>query len=549
MKQNKKHGTAVLIILALIALIIVPVSAETLTGSLGSTDSIYANYVYGGANNFRGEVFHTLYAYNMEYTSGTNTIIFISNSTLGTKPTFTNATKSGNTTTFIAKVGAVQVGSGTIGYQRIFSGAPPVEQYGGYVWVTFNNYNTSGFTGDQTVDLIWSGLDGLAYTQASPATVPPLATGYMVFAVNGWYPEAARGDFIVSRNDISTSDYTATKPGGLGITGNVYKTTGTSQITIYDSILNTPVSSEYTVSSTNFSFNVPRSSIIVSMLTPFGIRYNSSILFAPTVTPTPTPTWTDTDPIPSGYVRTWFRNVNGQAGGSIYNSNLMLRDVQNNTWRNYTADLDGAAYIDTLPNHTIDGYGTATGFYNTSRLGLATYPNGMWDLSLYPVGSLLNPGTGNVNLIITVNDKTTGLKLNSILKVVKPDGSMTVESTGSSGTVTTVVPNASYILVTATKTGYESATKGITTSSLGPDSLQIELTKTTVTPVVTATPLPGQLTPAPTQDPNDPSLHGGDTSPKAQEMMNWLAMNGMDLVQICFLITVLALLGVKFGKR
>jgi hypothetical protein len=74
------------------------------------------------------------------------------------------------------------------------------------------------------------------------------------------------------------------------------------------------------------------------------------------------------------------------------------------------------------------------------------------------------------------------------------------------------------------------------------------LSKLTVTPTITATPLPGEVTPRPTTDPNDPSLHGGDTSLKAQEMMNWLAMNGMDLVQLCFLVTVLALLGVKFGK-
>ena len=68
-----------------------------------------------------------------------------------------------------------------------------------------------------------------------------------------------------------------------------------------------------------------------------------------------------------------------------------------------------------------------------------------------------------------------------------------------------------------------------------------------VTTVPTAPTGPGGTTPVHV-DPNDPSFHGGDTSMKAQEMMNWIAMNGMTLVQLCFLVTVFALLGVKLGK-
>ena len=76
----------------------------------------------------------------------------------------------------------------------------------------------------------------------------------------------------------------------------------------------------------------------------------------------------------------------------------------------------------------------------------------------------------------------------------------------------------------------------------------LELSKATVTAAPTSTIPPGGVTPVITQDPNDPSLRGGDTSLKAQEMMNWIAMNGMTLVQLCFLVTVLALMGVKLGK-
>ena len=560
MKQNKKHGTAALIILALIALIIVPVSAETLTGTLGGSDDQFISYTptLGGSSTSGGDG-SVLYVNDIEYSLATESLVHFDYDL----PTYyADAPKNGNTATFIARrintTGPI-VATGTIGYMRNYNFLG-VEQLGYQYWI-FNNWDSANLsTGDQYIYLTGYNYTAFGISDFGAATNLDggITSGQLTTqatkasSLSGNIGYKTRGSYTRQSGETVFADYSFTSPSGIGIVGTVTKThlgtTYPSKIYIYNATSNAILTSDTTVSSVDLVFASLTQPIKVSLIGSLGSVYNSSILFAPTVTPTPTTTWTDIDPIPAGYVRTWFRNVNGQAGGSIYNSNLMLRDVENNTWRNYTADLDGAAYIDTLPAHTVDGYGTATGFYSTSRLGLAAYPNGMWDLSLYPTGSLLNPGTGNVNLIITVNDKTTGLKLNSLLRIVKPDGSVNGESTGSSGSVVTVVPNVSYILVTATKTGYESATKGITTSSFGPDSLQIELTKTTVTPVVTATPLPGQLTPAPTQDPNDPSLHGGDTSFKAQEMMNWLAMNGMDLVQLCFLVTVLALLGVKLGK-
>jgi hypothetical protein len=305
--------------------------------------------------------------------------------------------------------------------------------------------------------------------------------------------------------------------------------------------------SESVISEDDFVFQVLQNAIYISALTPRPEYVNSSVMFAlpsPTITPTPTPTGS-----PAGYIRTYIQNVNGQTSGQIHNSNLMIRDVENNTWSNWTNDSDGTGYIDTYFSHTIDAYGTATGYTSSSRLGLVPY-DGVYELIMFPTNYFLDPGAGNINLIVLVNDKQTSSPLTSApVSATIPSGATIGGSTGVASTETFVVPNNSVIYVTASKIGYVSGTKTITTSDFGPDTIRIELSKATVTPTVTSTIPPGGVTPAITQDPNDPALHGGDTSFKAQEMMNWLAMNGMQLVQLCFLVTIFALLGVKLGGR
>ena len=67
-------------------------------------------------------------------------------------------------------------------------------------------------------------------------------------------------------------------------------------------------------------------------------------------------------------------------------------------------------------------------------------------------------------------------------------------------------------------------------------------------PTPTRTVVPGEITVRPTIDPLSPEENNGDTSLKAQEMMNYIANNGLQLVELCFLVTIFALLGIKFGK-
>jgi hypothetical protein len=557
MKTNKKT-ILIIALLALVSLMIIPVNAETLTGTLG-TSSVLTNTVYNLANAGGSSTgnFTTIQILGIEYTKGLSAIIHYD--ATGDKMSFDSGAPSGMVSSFIAHhdniTGAV-VGTGSWGYQRSFS-ALGVEQEG-FQYINFDTWTgATALTGDQMIFLEYDEKSAY-YPKSGSASATTLTTSnrigvgktFPVYAAVGAGQRA--GDYSIVSNDGVLNTYTVIKPSGSGIAGSVVKSvSGTeypSRVWIFNGTFPyLVITNEIANTNTTFSFTSPSSSIKIGIQSPnFGTWYNSSILFAPTVTPTPTTTWTDIDPIPSGYVRTWFINSDGATGGAIYGSHINLYDVENASWRNWSTLVNNLAYIDTLPTHTINAYGTATGYTGDTRLGLPAADT-VYELILW--AGLLAPGTGNVNLQIIVSGSPSGMAVPDVtLAIAQPSGAVEGGRTGETGTYVAVVPNTSLIRVTASKSGYSTVTSTITTSAAGPDTLRITLSRLSVIPTITATPLPGEVTVRPTTDPNDPSLHGGDTSLKAQEMMNWLAMNGMDLVQLCFLVTVLALLGVKFGK-
>jgi PKD repeat protein len=257
-----------------------------------------------------------------------------------------------------------------------------------------------------------------------------------------------------------------------------------------------------------------------------------------------TPNNCEIEPIP-GYIRTYAQTNDGMTSGGIYNSNIQMHDMEGGAWSNVT-NSGGWWCIDTLPGHSLNIYAQATGYTSAETLG-ASANGGRHYLVMWP-DYIPAPSAGNVTLYALVYDQQTGAPL--YLSMVRVDGNTintVLTTTGPEGQAMFTIKNDTSIHVTASKTGYSSITKVITTSHFGPDTVMISLPRLTVTTIPTATTGPGGTTPV-YVDPNDPSLRGGDTSLKAQEMMNWIAMNGMTLVQLCFLVTVLALLGVKLGK-
>jgi hypothetical protein len=507
--------------------------AETLTGSLGG--EIYSQSIFDAGATGSSLSLNYFNVHNIQYSGDTEAIILFD------KPGHLGTTDAGSppgiSTPFIARLnapGGAPIVSGTIGYQKVFDSLG--NQLPGYQYVVFSGgWNISTLTGDTVLYLDYTRSNLYNFSKSGGAYIPS-ASGDMVFTfqqglggVSGTYQR----NFVTRLHNT----YSVTKPSGLGISGYVDKSDGgvtyNSQVFILDSNRGV-IASESTVSDNSFNFTVINSSVFISLLDPIGTWYNTSLLFGTIPTPTPTPI--TTGGIPTGYTRTYVQNIAGTSGGAVHNSNIYIKDVENSTWSNWTNDSDGTGYIDTLPSHTIDAYGTGTGYVSASRSGLSPF-DGVYELVLWNSADFPDAGTGNINLIVLVNDRTTSEAIVSAsVSVTFPSGATNQYGTGAAGTAQFVVPNVSVINVRATKSGYNSANKVLTTSAFGPDTIRVELDKQTVTPVITATPFPGELTPRPTIDTRT------DVE-KDADIMNLIRDNGSTLVSLAIVVTIVSLIG------
>jgi len=567
MKTITKNLILIIALLALVSMMIMPVSAETLTGTLGGPgQNTYLNVATNSSYAQNPDNDYTHFSIKgAQTTAGLKTIIHFD----AIFPPYFTCPDTSGTVLFNVTHDGIKMGEGTFGFQRFWAGWPIATEQLGYQYYEFSSWNTSGQTGG-----IGSKINYQGYAEGvTPCGMAPHAIQYTqsVAKIQGWETQptlivfgaspTTGGESLYTNYGSYTNvfdtpfenRYTVTKPLGLGIKGYVNKTIGgttyNSQIFIENATSGVSIASDTTIIGTDFSFNVPLDNIRIKALTQNG-WFNSSVLFAPTPTPTPTSTPTPTTTIPAGYVRNnlyvWDQNDAQIAGADVD-----VRDVENASWTNTTADADGWITIDTLPYHTVNVYAhypTAGIYLSNEILGLETgyYGGHNWVLVLYPY---VTTPSGFVTLYINTRNYDTKAVLTGVNLQIKNlvTGAITGESTGSTDSVSTVVTNATNYQITGSKSGYLSKTININSGEASSKTVVVELSKATVTPVPTATTGPGGTTPV-YVDPNDPSLHRGDTSLKAQEMMNWIAMNGMTLVQLCFLVTVLALFGVKLGK-
>jgi PKD repeat protein len=268
-----------------------------------------------------------------------------------------------------------------------------------------------------------------------------------------------------------------------------------------------------------------------------------------TVTPTPSPT------IPAGYIRTEIITMD------IYNNvitgtNINILDNEAAVWKNSTNDADGLSYIDTLPYHTLNVYGSytqvANEYQDNTLIGISTgYDGGIrfW-LILYPYN--VGTGAGNTDLYVTVMGNPGLVPIsNAQVRIDIPNNASLFGYTSGSGVQRFTVPNNTVLHVTGSKSGYQSQTTVMNSGSGTTAFANIVLDRLTVTSTPTSTVPPGGVTTpitlAPGKNP-DGSYQAGYSTIRGQAMMNWLAENGMMLVQLCFLVTIFALLGVKLGK-
>ena len=296
------------------------------------------------------------------------------------------------------------------------------------------------------------------------------------------------------------------------------------------------------------AFFITGSDIWASMYIPAtGAFVNSTDRKFPflTLAATPTPTPTTTTP-PTGYVNTYFQCVDGNDNSRISGCNLMLKDNFDGSWSNSTADDDGTYFITTHENATVSGYATATGYLATERTGLPTFSEGLYELIMWPsdsycatpgsCGTAYDPGSGNINLLVMVNDHDTGDSISgSEVKLVESAGATTYGSTNSAGVATFIVSNQTQFRVVASKSGYTGTSKIHTTSAFGPDTVRLELSKSYVTasPTVTVTDASGNVV---------ETLDMRPSSEKDAAMMEKLRDAGPQIIDLCIagiMITIL----------
>ena len=531
----------------LISLMIMPVMAldeDIVLGTLGGTTESYVEYEKTGAS--LSAPFGSLHMHGAEYAIGTTGYVHFDEA--GEESHYAAGSPSSvNSVPFnlLNITGDSVIARGTFGYMRNFD--DDEVEIAGYQWLVFDSWENLTHIGGSGYFEIEINKTAAHLTSIRSSVNINTTSGYMTFGyLSGGVTEyGSVGNNVRLTSPTTYAEYTAVKPSGIGIEGVISKThlgtTYMSKAYIFNADTDAVLGSDSTVNQEDFYFNILNQPIIIGIQDTALNWYNSSVLYF-SAAPTPTPA-----PI-TGYSRTWFVTVDGLTGGTVYGSDINLLDVESGEWTNETDTEYGMAYIDTLPYHTINAYGLADEYTSTSRLGLDAHDNTIYELIIWT--GLPDPGEDKVNLLVTVDSADTGSALAqvSVQMIVISTGLTKLQSTGQSGTTLFNAPNATALKITASKPGYILASKTITTTDFGPDSVRIGLKLATVTPAITTTPFPGEVTARPTVLPGceDPdSLECAQAKDKG--MMNQVRDFAPILITMACIMTLFYIMG--GGKR
>lgn len=537
------------------------VSATIITGSLGADSN-------AGINKFVGPTYtsdtppmairindvqstggmFSFAMFNINVTGQNTPIIFAS----GPPP----LTWAGDTTPITLSYGGLTRATGIIGVQRLFTGATPPVEYAGYFWMSFDNWTPGTLTGDMDWSLsynatkLYNPVPTNGNGSSIEVTAPP---GYFNLVSYSYGLGQTAGDYYYIKQESCHADYTVTSPAGVGINGSINKLGTSSRAYVVNSVTRTVLANEGSQSNTYFNFSVLQQPIYIAVMSPTMIWYNSSVFFGPAIpTPTPAPT------IPSGYIVTYFRTFDPLGNSDIHGADISLYDVEAATWTNYTADADGRGEIYTLPYHTVNAIGhyPTAGIYNDGILtGAETgyYGNSgnLYYLDMYPY--TLAPPAGWTDLYTTVreaDDKSPVFRASIGITNVAT-GAYYGTNSGSTGVSVDTFPNNTALRIVVSKSGYQTATVVTNTGTGATKYVYVDLTRSTVTPVVTATPLPGEITVRPTYSPGcDPSAYDAAicSGGKDSDMMNQVRDAGPGLIGLAIIATMLGLIKLMMKK-
>ncbi len=557
----------------LLMIAVMPVSAgQTYSGSLAQAGAGWAetNYV----ETSTGSNGRTYLRVNDIENSG-DTVSYFHFDQVGTHASFDSGAPAYASTNFTLWSGTHLLATGTIGYQRNFNTAWPIPaEIEGYQYLLFNSWNITGLSGDG----VWLDPEynhtlvynmGYGYYGSHDVGSYPSGTGGFNQWMTGPTTAIQAGTHTWNRNYQFENSYTVEQRDDTLLYGAVIKNVGgtiyNSRAMVFRADTGALVASESISSGTQFNFTAYPRNIIIGAKDSRGTTWNSSELVfvspATTTTPTPTPTpatpGTNTTPIhdipiPAGYVRTEATCNNGDTGGVINGCDISIYDIQGGAWNNVTGRYDGTWYIDTLPSHTLNMHSYYAGYSEGYEFGVPTSTGTIittYRLTMWP-STIAAPDDGYLYLKVIVADLDTKEFVEGATVSIRDSTGLTqVDTVPYTGNVEFEVPNSSMVYVSASKNGYVTTSKTYTMSAFGlvQDVVRIEMSKKYVT--ATQTPVANRTTvdPAGTPDPSGGS--SAYSAAKGQNMMDYLAANGMDLVQLCFLVTILGLMGIKLGGK
>lgn len=473
------------------------VSAENYQGTLGEEGTNYTTFSGESGSNI--EVLQPLavagYANDIELSGNMKSVVVFSTvastyamkldtgapSGATTSAKFIQCTGEGtNTSTGLPSqcVGGRVLGTGTVGYQRIYNTAsPPVEQAGGYIYITMNSWNTAGLTGDIPFYIEYDrpSLYNLSTYKAGSfgpgsqklnSAVPSGRVGIGYTFYNTFYAPFPSSFYTNYRIVSVLGDYYVIDEAGLGIQGSITKTAGLSQGIIYSGVTGSILASESSNTANMFNFTMAEQPIIIGIKNAAGTKYNSSILFSGVPTPTPTPIGgaTPTPTYTTGILD--FSNVTIQVADSanarIANAYVEYYPNQNtvDNIQGYT-DINGEITFGMVARTAAkvvvykSGYEERTDYFTPSALDYTRYIQVFTGASAIPQ---------TINLTITTRNSNGGALIPSVYVSYYDQmlGGGTASYTNASGIITfTNVPNTAYIAGELSKAGYVTRTWSI----------------------------------------------------------------------------------------
>lgn len=514
---NKKK--AFLIIIILMMMCIPVVSGETITGELTeSIDSVTStNIARFGDGSDSLIAFTSLSTNKIESLQGTFSWIHFDD-LVGT--TY-SSTKSYAQASVVGSVGATQIFTGTIGYQRNYNIlGVEIQGYQYIVDIIWDDVN--GLSGGQTITLVFDNdiVTGLGLISVKGRAIQDAPDGSLGIGVDGYDGQygytgyMGSGNYNTMHNFYFSNDYSFSYPSGLGISGSITKGAYISRGYVFNASTGATIITEATPSLTTFNFAVSAQPIKVGALSGSGHILNSSVFYPPAAAPTPTPTPIPTTP-PHSTVQLDVKDAITKA--FIADTTVGIKNTTSGVWRNSTlptgagyADSTGAAYEYPLSiGQSITLAANKTGYSSESSTFYIPYSGYLTTLYLTP--SSYQTSGGNWNLVVSV-------KRNLDLAPIYPatvrlqtgvgtyyDSSQTVDESGTT-TFTNVTASTSAI-VSVVSQMYQDTSVVVTVFPNQTQHVNIEMILKGGTPVTT------KVTPRPTSTPYDPNAPSAYPTP------------------------------------